>query len=131
VVAVAAASWNTVFSEPGTTVSVVGSTVPNCNSVSAATGSGKPKASWAGGDPVNQVMTTLVSVTVTTSRSRTSSSPPAAVASPAVVAAPAASVSAVPPVASAPAVAASPAQSNACRRLGPQQFMGASVAEPD
>jgi hypothetical protein len=50
-------------------VSVAGSTVPSCSSVSAATGSGKPNASWAVGDPVNQVMITLVSVTVTTSTS--------------------------------------------------------------
>jgi hypothetical protein len=60
------------LNEPGTTVSVVASMRPICSSVSDWTGAGKPYWSVAVAEPVNQVMTTLVSVTVATSRSVTS-----------------------------------------------------------
>ena len=45
---------------------------PSSSSVSAGTGAGWPYRSDSVADPVNQVMITLVSVTVTTSRSRAS-----------------------------------------------------------
>jgi hypothetical protein len=64
VVEVGVVACRTVFSEPGTTDSVEGSTDPICSSVSAGTGAGKPHASTEPGEPVNHVITTLVSVTL-------------------------------------------------------------------
>ncbi|MGH6657523.1 MAG: hypothetical protein ACRDVE_20250 [Actinocrinis sp.] len=57
---------------PGTGAPVPRFTSPISSSVSAATGSGRPYASTAPVEPLNQVITTLESVTVATSTSRTS-----------------------------------------------------------